>query len=96
MGWGFGVSFGGFTDSWFESGQQPATVRRETEGWVVKESLLQGSGDLGRLSSASQLGLGSSLSLRQSSLGQALRVGEGPVGCGDLLAIFVNVHTREG
>lgn len=93
VGWGFGVNLGGFTVRWLSLGSS----RSEMEGWVVKESLLQESRTTAGCLQLLGWALGSSLSLRQSSLGQALRVGEGSSGVwGTYWQIFVNVHKREG
>lgn len=70
-------------------------MRRETEGWVVKESLLQGSRTSAGCLQLLSWALGSSLSLRQSSLGQALRVGEGSSGVWGLTGKFLSMSTRE-
>ena len=73
---GDSVSLGGFTVSWLSWDRS----RSEVGGRAVKERPLQGSrttaGSLQLLSWAP----GSSVSLRQSSPGQALRVGKGSSG----------------
>lgn len=93
VGWGFGVNLGGFTVCWLSLGGS----RSEMEGWVVKESLLQGSRTMAGCLQLLGWALGSLLSLRQSSPGQVLWVGEGSSGAwGTYWQIFVNVHKREG